>query len=176
MSDWLLSSKIDIDGVSKIIFVRAGVTQLDIKNDVYSSWINWVNLNDNLKYLPALRYTGFDPIGSGVYTGDTYFLINGWKLSLDFKVVKVSGVLYSDDYSTAYYTPEIVAQYPVTVSSVVNTVSTSGAGGASASDIWSYSNRGLSTPIPTTTEIADSVWGHSFVSKILTVAKFLGLK
>lgn len=129
--DWALYDKVDFDGVNKIIYVHPEVTTLDIRGDVYTSWVDWVALRDNLKFLPAIRTTGLDSIGGGVYTGDVYFLINGWKLSVDLQKVKVTGVLYSDDYDTAYYTPSLVPQYPATVSALVNTVSVSGSTGGS---------------------------------------------
>lgn len=159
--DWALGNKVDFDGASKLIYVHPEVTTLDIRQDIYSGWVDWVLLRDNAKFLPAIRYTGFDPIGGGQYTGDTYFLINGWKLVVDLRKVRVTGILYSDNYDTAYYTDQLVAQYPATVSALVNTVV-------------------IQTPAtivpPTATEVADAVWVHSFTSKLLTIAKFLGLK
>ena len=159
--DWALGNKVDFDGESKLIYVHPEITALDIRQDLYSAWIDWVILRDNSKYLPPIRVTGFDPIGGGAYTGDTYFLINGWKLLIDLRKVRVTGVLYSDNYDTAYYTEALVAQFPATVSSLVNTVV-------------------INTPAvvipPTAAEVADAVWIHSFTSKLLTIAKFLGLK
>jgi hypothetical protein len=160
--DWSLGSKVDFNGITKTIYVHPEVTSLDIRSEVYSAWIDWVILLDNSKFLPAIRYTGFDPIGGGQYTGDSYFLINGWKLSVDLAKVRVTGVLFSDDYDTAYYTPNMVAQYPATVASLVNTVTIT-------------TVNPLPNP-PTASETADAVWAHSFTSKLLTVAKFLGLK
>lgn len=132
--EWLLYDKVTFDGITRIIYVHPEVTTLDIRADIYTSWVDWISLYDNSKFLPAIRTTGLDPIGGGVYTGDVYFLINGWKLSINLLNVKVTGVLYSDDYSTAYYTPTLDAQYPVTVAALVNTVSTGGAG-ASAVEV-----------------------------------------
>lgn len=174
--DWALGNKVDFDGINKIIYVHPEVTDLDIRTDVYSAWVDWLVLRDNSKFLAAMRYTGFDPIGGGQYTGDTYFLINGWKLSVDLSKVRVTGVLFSDDYDTAFYTTSMVPQYPATVASLVNTVSVAGGSGASAAELWAYSNRSLSTAPPTAVEIANATWAHSFASKLLTVAKFLGLK
>lgn len=174
--DWASGSKVDFDGINKVIYVHPEVTSLDIRSEVYSAWVDWVVLRDNAKFLPSIRYTGFDPIGGGKYTGDSYFLINGWKLSVDLAKVRVTGVLFSDDYDTAYYTPELLAQYPATVAALVNTVSVAGGSGASAAELWAYSNRNLSTPPPTATEIAQATWAHSFANKLLTVAKFIGLK
>lgn len=121
-SDWALYSKVDFDGINKIIYVNPDVTELDIRFDVYSAWVDWVILRDNAKFTPAIRFTGYDPIGGGQFTGDTYFLTNGWKLSVDLAKVKVSGILYSDNYATAYYTHDLVPQYPATVSALVNNV------------------------------------------------------
>jgi hypothetical protein len=174
--DWALNNKVDFDGASRVIYVHPEVTNLDIRADVYSGWVDWVVLRDNSKFLPALRYTGFDPIGGGQYTGDSYFLTNGWKLSVDLAKVRVTGVLFSDNYDTAYYTPSLVAQYPATVSSLVNTVSVPGGSGTSASDLWAHPSRTLTTPTATAIENANAVWAHSFAAKLLTVAKFIGLK
>lgn len=149
-ADWELGDKVSFDGINKIIYVHPEVTAFDIRADLYSSWMSWIALYDHVKFLPAVRVTGFDPIGPGVYTGDTYFLINGWKLSINLQTTKVTGVLYSDDYDTAYYTDQLVAQYPATVSSLVTTVSTGGgSGGSTASEIWSYGSRSLTTAFPT---------------------------
>lgn len=130
--DWSLYDKVDFDGINRIVYVHPEVTALDIRQDLYTSWIDWIALRDHAKFLPTLRVTGLDPIGAGVYTGDVYFLINGWKLQVDLQKVKVTGVLFSDDFDTAYYTPELVPQYPVTVSSLVTTVSTGSSGGGSS--------------------------------------------
>lgn len=174
--DWALESKVSFDGINRIIYVHPEVTALDIKTDIYSAWIDWVVLRDNAKFLPVVRVTGYDPIGPGQYTGDTYFLINGWKLSVNLAKVRVSGVLYSDNYDTAYYTTDMQAQYPATVSSLVNTVVVASSSSLSPAEIWAYENRNLSQSIPTAQDNASAVWAHSFVSKLLTVAKFLGLK
>lgn len=172
---WDLYQKVTFDGIARIIYVNPTVTTLDIRSEVYSAWIDWVTLRDNMKYTVPIRYTGFDPIGGGKYTGDSYFLINGWKLSVDLAKVRVTGVLFSDDYDTAYYTPTMVAQYPATVSSLVSTVAIPSAG-PSAAEVWAYNNRALSVPSPTAQEIANATWAHSFTNKLLTIAKFLGLK
>lgn len=170
--DWLLNSKVDFDGINKVIYVHPEVTELDIRSEVYSAWIDWVVLRDNIKFLPAIRYTGYDPIGGSSFTGDIYFLINGWKLAIDLAKVRVTGALFSDNYATPYYTPDLVAQYAVSVSALVNTVTLP----AAAADVWSHPQRTITTSIPTTAETAEAVWAHSFTRKLLTIAKFIGLK
>lgn len=121
---WQLYHKCVFDGVNKLIFVTPGVTDLDIKTDVYSDWKEWFRIYDYAKYSPAIRTIGGDPLGGGVFAGDLYFLINGWRLVIDFSKTKVTGALFSDDYDSPFVTPDLVIQYPATVSNLVQTVVT----------------------------------------------------
>jgi hypothetical protein len=114
---WGLSEKVSFNGFTKIITVNAGVTTLDIAEDVYSAWVRWTAKEQ--RFLPAMRYSGFDPIPNG-RTGATFFTINGWKLVYDPNVVAITGVLYSSDYDTPYWNTEGFPLYPATVSSLVN--------------------------------------------------------
>lgn len=120
-SYWQLYQKVTFDGVNKLITVNEGVTSLDIRGDVYSAWVEWQQLETNTGFLPTIRYTGLDLIPGGL-TGDSYFLINGWRLLVDLSNVAVKGVLFSDDYSSAYYNTAGKIQFPATVSSLVSTV------------------------------------------------------
>jgi len=149
---WLITDKVTFDGVNKIIIVNEGVTSLDIRTDVWSEWIEWSTLQDSRSFLFAIRQTGLDPIPGGV-TGDSYFLTNGWKLHIDLSKVRVSGVLFSDDYETPYYTYEGKPQYAAQVSSVVNTV---------ANNVIAYEQPDLTNlAIPTAAQNATAVWTHS---------------
>lgn len=147
-SEWELQEKVSFNGFDKTITVNSGVTSLDIMADVYSAWVRWTARER--QFSPAIRYTGFDLIPGG-RSGATFFLYNGWKLILDLRKTKVLGVLFSDDYPTAYYDSEtLLALYPAEVSSVVNTVfSGGGSAGISAADVWAFTNRSLTTPFPT---------------------------
>lgn len=171
---WLIAGKCTYDGINKVITVNTGVTSLDIRADVYSGWIRWIALYDNTKYLEAFRYTGLDPIGGGKFTGDIYFLKNGWKIQLDLTKVQITGVLLSDNYDTPYYSYSGTAQYPAVVSSLVTTVQVS-----------------VPNPIDVpalVTDVTDSVWnkatavtssgsfGELVARRLLTVGKYLGLK
>lgn len=117
--EWELQSKLTFDGPSKLITVNPGVTTLDIKTELYSDWVDWVAIRDNSMFLPAMRYTGLDPIPGGE-SGDIYFLQNGWRLVINLAAVRVTGVLYSDDYDSAYYDSNLNAVYPAVVSALVN--------------------------------------------------------
>lgn len=144
-TEWALDEKVSFNGSTKQITVNAGVSSLDIAADVYSAWVRWTARERG--FLPAMRYSGYDAIPGG-RTGATFFTINGWKLVYDPNVVAVSGVLYSTDYSTAYWSASGEPIYPATVAALVNSavsyqnVVTGVA--ASPEEIWSYGARTLS--------------------------------
>ena len=169
---WLNYHKVTFDGPNKLILVNEGVTELDIKSDVYSDWKEWVSTrNDNARYLPAIRSIGGDPTIAGQTAGDIYFLINGWKLYIDLTKVKVTGVLFSDNFDTAYYDFNGNAQFPAEVSSLVSGISaTTSSGGTTPADVWTYQSRTLTQQIasdaPTVEEIAAEVW--TYLTRTLT--------
>ncbi len=117
--EWALEEKVSFNGVTKRITVNEGVTEIDIRTDVYSAWVRWVVREANSRFLQAMRYSGGDPVPGGE-TGVTFFLMNGWKLVYDPNKVAVSGVLYSEDYGTAYWSAQDLPIYPATVSALVN--------------------------------------------------------
>ncbi len=122
--DWLLYHKTTFDGANRLIIVNENVTSLSIRDDVYSSWKEWVKLRDNAKFLPAIRTVGGDPVGGGSFSGDIYFLQNGWKTVVDLNVNRIEGVLYSDDFDTPYYNDSLQPLYAAKVAALVNTYST----------------------------------------------------
>lgn len=139
--DWSLYHKATFDGVNKLIIINPEVTSFDIKRDLYSSWKEWSSLRDNTKFLPAVRTTGGDPIGGGQFTGDVYFLINGWRIFVDHSC-QVTGVIYSDDFPSPFVQADGTQIVTNTVSALVNVVSTSGS----------------TVDVPTASEVATAVW------------------
>ena len=122
--DWENNHKVVFDGVNKWIIVYPYVTSIDIKSDIYSAWKEWILLRDNGKYAAAMRGIGGDPTVGSQRAGDIYFLINGWKLVIDFTKTSISGILFSDDFDTAYYDENLNPTYPAQVSSTVNAIET----------------------------------------------------
>jgi len=163
---WTLYHKVTFDGENRIIRVNEGVTELDIKTDVYSDWKEWVkSMPDNAGWLPAIRTIGGDSTVSGQRAGDIYFLINNWKLYIDLTKVKVTGVLFSDNFDSAYFDNNGVIQFPAQVASLVTTAETTSgsSGGATAADVWQYPTRTLTSAAgPTASEIADAVWDEAY--------------
>lgn len=95
MADWTF------DGVTKIIKepnVGSGNLTWDAERDIYSAWKRWVK--DNSQFEKAFNVEGGTPIGAtGIFTGKTLILTNGWKLeSGDWDHLSfVNGNLFSDD-------------------------------------------------------------------------------
>lgn len=119
---WQLYQNVTFDGDNKLILIDPGITSVDVKRDIYSSWKEWVKVEDYAKYLPAIRSVGGDPIDitTGKYAGDIYFLMNGWRVVVDHNV-NINGVLYTDDGGS----PFIIKQgggVTLTVSSLVQTI------------------------------------------------------
>ena len=90
------------DGENKLIYVNPAIASISVKEDIYSDWKEWSQVRDHAKFLPAIRTTGGDPIGdTGEFTGDVYFLINGWRFIIDHSL-NIDGVIYSDDYPSPF--------------------------------------------------------------------------
>lgn len=170
---WASGAKVDFDGFNKHIIVHPEVTTLDIRTEVWKAWLDWhEDSQDNQRWPFAMRYSGFDPIPGGE-SGGLFFLINGWKLIIDFNKVAVTGVLFSDNYSTAYWSSSGLPLFPATVSSVVNSIVNTTVVQVPA-DPADIAAEILATPVTGT--MASGSLGEFIVKKLLTVAKFLGLK
>lgn len=193
-AEWELAEKVSFNGTTKQITVNAGVTSIDIASDVYSAWVRWTSRERG--YLPAMRYSGFDAIPGG-RTGATFFLQNGWKLVYNPNTVAVTGVLYSADYGTAYWSSEGLPIYPATVSALVNsavsvqnvvtgTVSTPAEIAAQVRAELALELSRVDAPV---SQVPTNVWLHSilgmtdkttaggYVAKVLlSIPKFIGLK
>lgn len=180
--EWALAEKVSFNGVTKRITVNAGVTVLDIREDVYSAWVRWLEREDNARFLLAMRQTGFDPVPGG-FTGATYFLRNGWKLEYDPNVVAIAGVLYSDDYATPYWSATDQPIFPATVSSLVNSAVVTqnvvtGDLSTVPAAVWQAATRTLTASAdPTKEEIAAQVRIAlaEELTRILELAKIHGL-
>lgn len=116
MADWIF------DGENKIIKepVGAGNTTFNVDQDLYSAWKRWV-LSGEGQYDAAFIVEGGTPIGStGLFTGTTYLLTNGWKLMAadhDHQAFIV-GNLFSDDGIVS--TPNPIGQSTIFASGSVN--------------------------------------------------------
>lgn len=180
--EWLLYEKVAFDGPAKRIVVNENVTSLNIREDVYSAWVRWVERDDNTKFLPAMRFSGGDPIPGGE-TGVTFFLANGWKLEYDANVVAIAGVLYSDNYATPYWSASDQPIYPATVAALVNSAVVTqnvvtGDLSTVPGSVWGHATRTLTaSQDPTKEQIADQVRIAlaEELGRIIELAKIHGL-
>ena len=160
------NQKVTFDGYNKLIFVNESETAINIKQDIYSGWKEWSQYATNSIFDPAIRSTGGDAVGGGEFTGDVFFLINNWKLYIDVTQTRVDGVLYSDNFDTAYYDFNGKSIYPVTVSNLVRVVETQ-----SALDISAIADAvaaKFAEPSMTTAGIATAVGSDSTLDTKLT--------
>jgi hypothetical protein len=87
--------KVTFDGENRLIYVNPGETTVYVKDDIYSAWKEWVQVRNNAQFLDAMRTTGGDPVGGGLFAGDIYFTVNDWKVVIQEQVV-VNGIIYDN--------------------------------------------------------------------------------
>lgn len=147
------------DTVNKrIILDRATITA----QEIYAGWVDWVVLSDNVKYPQAFLAVGGDDLGGGLSIPPYYFLANGWRVRPmeSSHTLTITGNLFVDGGGDPVVAT--LGNYNVLIRSVVPVQA-----------------QGISTgggTAPTAEQNAEAVWQHTFVGKLLTVAKFLGLK
>ena len=169
--DWLLYHKVVFDGENKLIIINPAESAISVKEDIYSAWKEWMQLRDNSKFLPALRVTGGDPIGGGSSTGDVYFTLNNWQVLL-LGNCDITGTLFSDNFPSPYAVGEDVNLVTNKVSAISQSLGFQGTVNVSVDpnitpqEMWDYLVSDANTP--------GSIGER--MSKLLTVAKFLGLK
>jgi hypothetical protein len=127
--EWKLYHKVTFDGIRKLVIINFNESLIDIREDVYSSWKEWVQLNDNAKFEPAFRAIGGDSIGGSDKAGDIYFTINGWRIYCDHSI-DINGVIFSDDFPSPFLVPNDTNIVTNKVSQLVVRTS-SGTGGGS---------------------------------------------
>lgn len=95
---------VTFNGITRQIIVDDPAdVSLDVQDDIYSRWKDWVLDADNAKYAPALRAVGGDPTVAGQTAPIFYFTQNLWTVYINNGViVDVALNLYSDDFSSAF--------------------------------------------------------------------------
>lgn len=169
---------ISFNGVSKIIKLEQGVTTVSVET-IYSRWKEWMLAGDNIKYLQAFRYVGGDPTVSGQRLGTTYFLTNGWRIEpfSGDHVLVVEGNLFTNEADNPFVKP--AGNYSILIqnqfSNLSTVVETSGNGSGTTVDATAIAREIWNTNISSTPFTQTGSIGNYIVSKLLTVAKFIGL-
>ena len=109
------NQKVAFDSITKTIFVAEGVTQLDVKVDLYSAWKEWVKEAHDA-VIPAGQLIAFSAVGGDAVTdnqnlGTTFFLENGWRIqpytSGQSYTLTITGNLYTrEPGETPFYFAE----------------------------------------------------------------------
>jgi len=87
----------DTSGPLRIIEISAGGDNEIDWLEIYSEWKVWSQLSDNLKYPPAFRVVGGDPISDVQNLGSTFFLLAPWRFrpaELDHELIINGNVFY----------------------------------------------------------------------------------
>ena len=116
------SNKWDLDTTLRLFIMKAGVTAIDVQIDLYSDWKELMLSSDALRaFPPALRTVGGDTIDVTRDLGDTYFLINDYKLRPDEAdhTLTVTGNLFADPAANGKVVPTL-GGFTVLVDSVVS--------------------------------------------------------
>lgn len=178
---------------SKLIIMDTGTVELDVP-ETYSKWKDDILLTNNAQYDFAFTQVGGNEIISPKSIPKYVFQTNGWKFrpqeashTLNVTNGIVVGESGADPFVDTIGSYIVRINYEQPVQAI--TVSTSGGGGATAAQVWTYANREL-TAIGTTnlSAIADSVLdelmsGHTIpgsladeIRKKLSQNNFIALK
>ena len=145
---WLLDHKFTVDPPSKEVRINPGVTDLDVKTDLYGPLKEWFQLRGYSRYEFPIRTTGGDPLPGNQFLGDVYFMINGYRVVYSPTEVRITGVLNSDDFESPWISSvadSIV--FPATISNLVLAVAPTPA------QVDEFG-------IPTSGENAEAVWAQ----------------
>jgi hypothetical protein len=100
------------NGETLIITLDLGVTEVDIQDDLYSDWKDWLisgTTGENRKYPQAFRVVGGDNLTPGIKAGAYFFLQNqsGWRIKPAEKdeTVLLTGNLAPEDSSLPMLVP-----------------------------------------------------------------------
>jgi len=110
------------DGATHRIVADAGVTTLVVQSGVYSAWVDWAMLTDNLKYEQAIRAVGGDTISATKDLGITYFLLNDWRIrpdEADYRLI-IEGNIYTDPSGSSVVVSTLTAHSVVVEMQVSN--------------------------------------------------------
>lgn len=144
-------------GAKRIVLDSASVTATEL----YSRWVDWAAASDNAKHGIVIRQVGSDDLGSGLAIPPYYFLQGAWRVRpMEANhTLTLDGNLFVDGGGDPVV--PTLGSFNVLVKTVVPV------------QAQAFNSAGGGT---TPAQVADAVWQHSYVSKLLTVAKFLGLK
>lgn len=175
--DWELRDKITFDPIKRIMSVNEGVTEIDVKIDVYSAWKRWALIANNSKFR-VIRSIGGDPTIGAFKAGDIYFLVNNWILQIDLTKTSMTGSLFSDDFTTPlidFSGNPLFASFVsnlVTGVNDVNVINTPPTAQDISDQVWTDSTA------PTKEQVAKAVWDYAKSAAVIagSMGEYVGKK
>jgi len=190
--------KVAWDGPNKIIYINEGVTNIDVKADIYSAFKEWIlgNLEapdggpPGSAWPEAITAIGGEPLNDTLNVGSTFFLENGWRIqpfaSKTPYILTVNGNIYTREAGENPFLFAEGVSVNLTRSNIVDQVvatSTLSVGDrtAIANEVWGTSTLGYATGSGVyggLVKAIDSDLGvvDTKVDKTLTKGEFLALK
>ena len=176
---WNLYHKVTFDGPNRVIIVNYGETDLDVEQDIYSDWKEWLKLEDYAKYPEAISVIGGEPLGGGQFVGATYFLENGWRIRPweGSHQLSFNGNIFTRE-SGESPTVSTIGDWNITTTFVRSAIVFKIESGASSGSIsinpyeiaqavWDYS---------TTSSLDSDSFGEHLYTKVMTFAHYLATK
>ena len=164
------------DGSNKLISLTSGTTVLDVR-DMYSRWKEWVRTTGAC-FVPAFSVVGGEPIDqfAGVYVTAYFFLSNGWRVrsqEANHRLAVRNGVLLTIEGEDPFL-PTVGSFNVLVLYSQPIRTETVATGGGGTIDTAAIARATWETQLSTIT--ASGSFGWFIQKKLLTVAKFIGLK
>ena len=187
------NQKVSFSAFEKIIYVNEGVTELDVKIDIYSAWKEWVLNSPEFPYASsseeAISAIGGEPLNDTLNVGSTFFLENGWRIQpfpeKEAYLLTVNGNLYTREVGENPFLFASGANIIITRSNLVDQLVASASVteadyAAIAQRVWEYTtltNTGASSFGQLTKNMdSDLTVIDNKVDKTLTKGEFLALK
>lgn len=149
---------VTFDGTQKLIICNPGTVSLTAQG-LYSDWKEWVQSGQGINFLPAFEAIGGQPLPGGLFAGQTYFLINDWKIkpqAANHRLTIIGNLYTSDGSPTTVSVPGYTIEISLNTSSQAQGIVTSGSS-LTAGDIWSYSDRSLTNTTNITAVILTAI-------------------
>jgi len=187
------NQKVAFDAFEKIIYVNEGVTELDVKIDIYSAWKEWwissPEFPSPAASTEAISAIGGEPLNDTLNVGSTFFLENGWRIqpfaSKTPYILTVNGNIYTREAGGNPFLFAEGVSVNLTRSNIVDQLVASSTltqadKDAIADQVWKYTtltNTGTNTFGSLVKGIdSDLTVVDTKVDKTLTKGEFLALK
>lgn len=147
--------------------------------ELYSKSVDWLATSDNIKYGSVFRQVGMDDLGGGLLVPPYFFLQGAWRvrpMEANHNLT-IEGNLFVEGGGVPVVPTLGVFQVNVnyTVPVQAQGIATTGQS-VSATEIAQAVRLELTEELSKISTIPSDVWSHPFVSKLLTITKFLALK